>query len=87
MGLVGLLQMVMLPLSLVGEECSFHCASLVLVIAFLLCLLAKSRDCNVYLTLPPACLVDELAQGAVAGTVNRFYELQVGVFLGDWDSD
>ena len=53
-GLVSLLLMVVLPLSLAGVERSFHYASLVLVIAFLLCLPAKSRDCNVYLTLPPA---------------------------------
>ena len=85
--LVGLLLMFMLPLSLGGEEYSFRCASLVLVIVFLLCLLAKSSDCNVYLTLPRACLADELAQGAVAGTVDQFHELQVGVFQGDKNSD
>ena len=86
-GLVGLLFVVMLPLSLAGKECSFHLASLVLVIAFLLCLLAESINCNVYLTLPLACLACKFAQGAVAGTVNQLYKLQVGVFPGECDSD
>ena len=77
--LVGLLLVVLFSLALSSEECRFHCASLRFVIALLLGFLSEGGYSDVYLTLPSAFLVDELAQCAVLGTIDRFVKLQVCV--------
>ena len=77
--LVGLLLVVLFSLALSGKECRFHCASLRFVMSLLLSFLAEGGYSDVYLMLPSARLVDELAQCAVSGTIDRFYKLQVCV--------
>ena len=77
--LMGLLLVVLFSLALSGEECRFHCASLRFVISLLLRFLSERGYSDVYQTLPSARLADELAQCAVSGTIDRFYQLQVCV--------
>ena len=57
------------------------------VIALLLSYLSEGGYSDVYPTLPLVCLVDELAQCAVLGTINRFDKLQVRVLGADTDAN
>ena len=82
--LVVQLLVVLFPLALSSKEGRFHGATLIFVIALLLSFLAEGGYSDVYLTLPSARLADELAQGTVSGTIDRFHKLQVRVLGVDY---
>ena len=75
----GLLLVVSFFPVLFSKECRFHRASLRFDISPLLSFLSEGGYNDVYLTLPFACLADELARCAVLGTIDRFYKVQVCV--------